>query len=127
MKCRPLKLCIAVLTLSAIAGLNSKTLAKAQAPTISEQASNEATLDSRIEDIVDRLIQCESGGKNITIIDSNGLESRGILQYQDKTWEWFSKLSGITGKPTNDEDAKKMTRWAVKNGYGENWTCWKKI
>jgi hypothetical protein len=75
--------------------------------------------------VVQRLIQCESSGRNVTIIDSNGLHSRGILQFQDKTWEWFSKLSGIKGTSTNPNDAIRMANWAVQNGYGPHWTCFR--
>lgn len=74
-------------------------------------------------EIIQGLIKCESGGRNVQIIDSNGLWSRGILQYQDGTWNWFSKMSGITGSPLIKEDAIRMTEWAIQNGYLKHWSC----
>jgi len=72
---------------------------------------------------INKLVACESSGRNITIMDSNGRWSRGILQYQDRTWEWFSKLSGIKGTSTNPTDAIAMTEWAIENGKIGHWSC----
>lgn len=73
--------------------------------------------------IVAALIQCESGGRNVKIVDANGYYSYGILQYQSSTWNWWSRESGIEGDPMNEKDAIKMANWAVANGYGFHWTC----
>jgi hypothetical protein len=58
-------------------------------------------------------------------MDSNGKYSHGILQYQKDTWDMFSKKSGIKGSPLIREDAIKMTDWALSNGLGRHWTCYK--
>ena len=79
------------------------------------------------ETLLQKLIECESNGKNVEVLDSDGEMARGILQYHDKTWNWFSQLSGIKGNPMNEEDAKTMTRWALKNGFQNHWSCYKKI
>lgn len=79
------------------------------------------------ENVVNILISCESGGRNVSIIDSNGLPSRGILQFQDSTWSDFSKKSGIIGDPMIENDAIKMARWGVLNGYLSRWSCQKKV
>lgn len=89
---------------------------KAQAPLLAP--------DQQLEATINRLIQCESGGKNVVVLDTNGKYSYGILQYQLATWNWFSSLSGINGEPMNQEDAVKMARWAIKNGFGPQWSCW---
>ena len=72
---------------------------------------------------VRRLIECESGWKNVKIVDTNGEYSAGILQFQYKTWESFSKESCIVGDPMEPTDAIKMANWAWKKGYGYHWSC----
>jgi hypothetical protein len=71
--------------------------------------------------IVSKIIECETGGKSQTVLDVNGKYSRGILQFQDDTWEWFSQLSGITGSPLNENDAIKMANWAFTHGHQRHW------
>ncbi|MBI5421324.1 MAG: transglycosylase family protein [Parcubacteria group bacterium] len=77
----------------------------------------------RIDSVIEKLIQCESGGKNVKIIDSNGYYSYGILQFQKATWDGWSRESGIVGDPMVPEDAIQMARWAIKNGFISHWTC----
>ncbi len=82
---------------------------------------------------IEKLIQCESGGRNISVPDSDGLISDGILQfhrgpadtYSGGTWEDFSRASGITGSPRNPADAIRMTDWAIGHGLGPHWSCWR--
>jgi hypothetical protein len=82
---------------------------------------------------IEKLIQCESQGVNITRPDSDGRLSIGILQYhlgplnteQSSTWESFSKASGLKGSPAIPADAIRMTDWAISNGLGPHWTCWR--
>jgi hypothetical protein len=74
-----------------------------------------------------------SQGVNITTPDLDGRLSIGILQYhlgplnteQSSTWELFSKASGLKGSPAIQSDAIRMTDWAINNGLGPHWTCWK--
>jgi len=82
--------------------------------------------------MIEKLIQCESGGRNISRPDSDGVISDGILQfhrgpadtYAGGTWEDFSRSSGITGSPREPADAIRMTDWAISHGLGPHWTCW---
>jgi hypothetical protein len=69
------------------------------------------TMESKVEDlknsILDRLAQCESGGKKeedgITILDTNGVGSYGVFQFQKKTvMHYYQKK---TGQPINGRDA----------------------
>jgi hypothetical protein len=81
---------------------------------------------------IEKLIQCESRGMNVSRPDSDGIMSDGILQFHrgpadtlaGGTWEDFSQASGITGSPRNPADAIKMTDWAISHGRGPHWTCW---
>lgn len=81
----------------------------------------------RLDAAVQRLIDCESGGRSVRIVDSNGYYSYGILQFQKSTWDEFSKQSGLVGDPMVPNDAIPMARWAVKNGYGPRWSCWREV
>jgi hypothetical protein len=82
---------------------------------------------------IEKLIQCESQGANVSRLDSNGRISDGILQFNrgplntlvSSTWATFSEASGITGDPRIPADAIRMTDWAINHGLGPHWTCWK--
>lgn len=82
---------------------------------------------------VEKLIQCESRGMNISRPDDDGIMSDGILQFHrgttgtlaGGTWEDFSRVSGITGSPKNPTDAIRMTDWAISHGLGPRWGCWR--
>jgi len=77
--------------------------------------------------IAENVIQCESEGNNVEIIDTNGRWSRGIAQFQDETWQRLSTKAGIDGKSTEPEKARAVLLWAIKNGYGNEWTCYRKL
>jgi hypothetical protein len=84
------------------------------------------TVPFRVENAatIEKLIQCESQGVNISRPNSNGLISWGILQFNGtSTWADFSKKSGISGSPLIPSDAIKITDWAISNGYLYRWTC----
>jgi hypothetical protein len=77
------------------------------------------------------LIQCESGGVNISRADTGGIFSDGILQYHrgrlntmaSGTWESFSAASHITGSPLIPADAIAQTDWAINHGLLSHWSC----
>ena len=80
--------------------------------------------DVDIELVVEKLIECESGGANIEVIDTNGKYSRGILQFQDSSFYGWAKLAGLSGvSPLQPRDARLVARWALKNGLASHWTC----
>jgi hypothetical protein len=94
------------------------------------------TVGFRVEHVADieKLIQCESQGVNISRPDSDGIISDGILQFHRSsksasvgsgTWAWMSSLSGIKGSPINPEEAIRQTDWAISHGLGSQWSCWK--
>jgi hypothetical protein len=76
-----------------------------------------------VPDVVAHLVACESSVTSISVIDSNGLPSRGVFQFQDGTWDQFSKESGIEGNPMNSTDAVTMALWAIAHGYLSHWSC----
>jgi len=83
------------------------------------------------EAAIQKLIQCESSGQNVSRPDSDGIISDGILQFHrgplntmhSSTWEYFSRASGITGSPLVPADAIRMTDWAIEHGLAHHWTC----
>ncbi len=82
---------------------------------------------------IERLIECESGGRNISLPDSDGITSDGVLQFHrgpgdtlsNGTWEDFSRASGLRGSPRDPVEAIRMTDWAISHGLGPRWTCWR--
>jgi hypothetical protein len=82
---------------------------------------------------IEKLIECESRGMNISRPDDDGITSDGILQFHrgptdsmaGGTWKDFSRASGITGSPKNPADAIRMTDWAISHGFGPRWACWR--
>lgn len=86
-----------------------------------------STTPALADAIIPYLIACESGTESdpkiVDGIDSNGLVSRGILQFQDPTWEDWSRASGMTGSPDNINDSITMAEWAIEHGLLDHWTC----
>jgi hypothetical protein len=70
---------------------------------------------------IEHLIPCESGGRTIHHLDSNGKMSYGILQFQD--WDEWERVSGITGDPDNSDDAIRMAEWGIEHGMIDHWGC----
>ena len=70
---------------------------------------------------IEHLIPCESMGRPLNRLDTNGKMSYGILQFQD--WDEWQRTSGITGNPDNRADAIRMAEWAIQNGMINHWTC----
>lgn len=82
---------------------------------------------SAYDALADAIIECESNGRNVEIIDTNGEWSRGIAQFQDETWSWMSPLAGVEGSPLEPEKAREVLVWALENGHGSHWTCYYKV
>lgn len=79
---------------------------------------------------VKALIGCESSGKNVVILDTNGLYSYGILQFQMPTWLAFSAsyeratgLKVLPGGPTTTQAAIQVANWATTHGLLSHWSC----
>lgn len=76
-----------------------------------------ATADLAIE----YLIPCESGGRAINHLDTDGKMSYGILQFQD--WDEWERMSGLSGDPQNADDAIRMAEWGIEHGMIDHWGC----
>lgn len=87
----------------------------------------EPIVEAEIPEIIEKLISCESGGRSIEIMDTNGKMSRGILMWQDESWNAVQSQFGFIGDPMNPDDAKKATFYALKDGQLWRWkNCAKK-
>lgn len=86
-------------------------------------AKGEPVKEKDLQDVLTAIIGCESQGSSVEALDTNGKYSRGILQFQDATWDAFSKESGIVGSPLRIADAKQMALWAFRRGYLSHWSC----
>ena len=80
---------------------------------------------------IERLIQCESQGVNISRPDSNGRESDGILQFNrapsdvlgSGTWSDMEHSFDFYGSPIVPADAIHMADIMISNGLVSRWTC----
>jgi len=105
-------------------GLMTSILTYGTAQAESPQLSSEELYTIALNQWVDKVIQEESEGQwDIEIIDTNGKPSRGCLQFQQSTWDAYSKKYGITGSPFNCETAKKVAVAMIKDNYGL-WSSW---
>jgi hypothetical protein len=74
--------------------------------------------------ILRQLIQCESQNTNIARIDSNGLMSYGILQFNGTaTWSTFAPLAGVSSSAMNPIAAIRVADWMVSHGFLSRWSC----
>jgi hypothetical protein len=76
------------------------------------------------KDIIEKLIQCESQGKNIARMDSNGLISYGILQFNGSaTWASFAPRAGVSSGPMDPASAIRVADFMIDHGQLHRWTC----
>ena len=74
---------------------------------------------------IEKLIQCESQGVNISRPDSNHQISWGILQFNGtSTWQEAEKRFNFKGSPIIPADAIHMADMMIDAGMGPRWTCW---
>ena len=70
---------------------------------------------------------CESGNKHDGVWGDGGL-AYGKYQFHSRTFDWMKDLAGKPElKRENLEDQEWLFKWAIKNGYGDHWTCYTKI
>ena len=80
----------------------------------------------QIEQTIQKIIICESMGKHNARGDSG--KSYGPAQFQQKTFNWMKSEAGWTELQwTDPEHQLQLLRWALQNGHGNHWTCFRKI
>jgi hypothetical protein len=74
--------------------------------------------------VVEKLIECESQGLNISRPDSNGQISWGVLQFNGtSTWNEMERRFHFYGDPRNPPEAIHMADIMISNGFVGRWTC----
>jgi hypothetical protein len=73
---------------------------------------------------LERLIECESQGRNVSRTDSNGQMSWGILQFNgSSTWNEMEQRFNFYGDPRNPPDAIHMADMMISRGLIGRWAC----
>ena len=80
---------------------------------------------------IEKLIQCESQGVNISRPDSNRRMSDGVLQFNRSpsdvlgsgTWSDMERRFNYHGSPVVPADAIHLADLMISNGFLERWTC----
>jgi hypothetical protein len=84
---------------------------------------NEPLSGDQAEMVLPYILACESGGRDVSELDSNHKMSRGPAQFQDATWAERQSESGIEGTPTEAIPAVDMSIWSLEHGYIAQWSC----
>lgn len=84
------------------------------------------------------ILMCESGGKhyenghikcNRKVV--NGRKACGIAQFQERTFDWMlGKAKGFPYKYprwSNKQHQLWLFNWALDNGLGYHWECYRKL
>jgi hypothetical protein len=73
---------------------------------------------------IEALVSCESQGVNITRMDSNGLYSNGVAQFNGtSTWAMMERKFDFYGSPDIPGDAIHMMDMAIDGGLIGRWSC----
>lgn len=76
--------------------------------------------------LIINILECESGGRHNAIGD-DGI-SYGIAQFRKETFYEFAAQAGFKNfNYRNPIHQLKVMNWAIDNGYGSRWTCWRKL
>ena len=86
----------------------------------------EEVAQARREYVIQKIVMCESSGKHEGTWGDGG-KSYGIVQFQKRTFDWLSKEAGMEGEWKNEQDQLNLMSWALDNGYGDHWTCYRKL
>ncbi len=73
-----------------------------------------------------RIIMCESGWRHDAVGD--GGKARGIAQFHLAT---FNRMKRLAAQPQlqwrNPAHQVWLLQWALTNGYGDHWSCYKSL
>lgn len=102
--------------------LGSPTNAINRTPEVPHEANLQVTVPDQLDIYIELLAFEESSGReNIQIIDTNGKRSSGCLQYQDATFEHFSKKFNLPGDILDCRLQKAITREVLLRGGRQHW------
>ena len=73
------------------------------------------------------ITDCESGDRHEGIWGDSGM-AYGRWQFWEKTFYWLADLTGYKNLNwKNEADQDRVGMWALENGYGYLWTCFRII
>lgn len=71
--------------------------------------------------------RCESGNNHKVKPGDDG-KAIGKFQFHVPTFEWMKGLAGLPElKITSEQDQEILFKWAIENGYGRHWTCYRDL
>lgn len=91
-----------------------------------ERLQRDIQAETRLREQVLAVIACESSGRHDGVWGDSG-KSYGLTQLQKPTWEYLSAKAGIQGHWQDKNDQVRLLGWAIQNGFGNHWTCWRKL
>src|SRR5437868_4485188 len=98
--------------------------AEAPLPTETPTSGQFEGKNDRLDAWLERLVQKESNGSStVVIIDTNGKKSFGCLQFQQATFETFSRKFGIEGDILDCAVQKRIAR-AMLESDRDAWRNW---
>ena len=97
--------------------------------TVKEQVEYFSKIYDVDPNLVNKVIECESGGNHKVIGD--GGRSKGIAQIQEPTWrdleQKFNTQYDEDLHYMSQFDQLKLTTWSIANGHGNRWTAYRAI
>lgn len=82
---------------------------------------------ARRKEIIYKVIECESSFRHKNIWGLAG--EYGLLQYKEQSFYYLMKLSPYKKLKLKWKDVRHqylLASWAIENGYGNHWTCYRK-
>ena len=81
---------------------------------------------ARQREVIYKVIECESSFRHDNIWGQAG--EYGLLQFKEKSFYYLLRLSPY--KKLKWKDARHqylLASWAIENGHGGHWSCWRKV
>jgi len=79
-----------------------------------------------VDIVAENVIQCESQNQMIWGDLDLPIHAYGIAQFQERTFNWMkAEANAPTLNYYDRDDQEWLLKWAIKNGYGSHWTCYK--
>jgi len=79
-----------------------------------------------VSDMVYKIIECESSWR--PDVYGDGGKAHGYAQFHKPTFEWLKELSGKTDLDYYEpSDQIELLTWALENGRGYLWTCYRTL
>lgn len=90
-----------------------------------KEVQKDVKKEERILKILETIIIKESNSKHKDIWGKDG--EYGIVQFKEKTFYWLAKKAGIENPDWKNQIQQiQLLNWALRNGYGEHWSTYKK-